>query len=85
MIISEFTGISIFHFGPLTFANPDDNSTVTFSGISIFLLPILDIIIYQTLQITSPPTPKRFATLFDKTPFEVDRMDIPNPSRTLGS
>ena len=36
-------------------------------------------------QITSPPTPKRFATLFDKTPFDVERIEIPSPSKTRGS
>ena len=67
-----------------------NNNTIVFKfdftslGIKIGFLPILDILIYQILNKTSPPIPNLLAVLFDNTPFDVDNIETPRPSRTLG-
>ena len=47
-------------------------------------LPILDILFYQILNKTSPPIPNLLAVLLDNTPFDVEIIETPRPSRTLG-
>ena len=69
--------------GPDTLTLSVEISRLTLSGISIILFPILDIN-YHTLHRISPPTPMRLATLFEITPFEVDRTEMPKPSNTRG-
>ena len=70
--------------GPLIITELFSNLTFTSLGIIIGFLPILDILFYQILNKTSPPIPNLLAVLLDNTPFDVEIIETPRPSRTLG-
>ena len=82
-----------FPFFPATRTIPSVTSTVTPSGSATGTFPILDIAYppasnprgaYQTWQSSSPPIASFFAFSPVMTPFDVERMETPNPLFTVG-